>query len=170
MADPPSPGQCDDSARGLGAHSPAVSRWNPSSNWPTAFPQYSEHWPTTAEPWIPTGCGAVVRVCLRPGGNPKTVFRSFPDLESAARAEYLRRGRACSEACRGRHVLAYCVPGAVRVVRSRYDRPVVPRSLEDALLHAGYHAPHGSSDDSTPDRWPRPSILNPPLPEEERPR
>lgn len=145
------------------------SRWRAGggSEWPSQYEgNHSGRWPTIHHlpRWVPDRAGrGVVTICLRYSGTVVSEFTRYLSIAAARQAEERWHGQPCSPECQGRHVVAFTTPGQVHIEPSRYDDPVVPSDRAEALVAAGYHAPHGRTPDSTAARWPRPSALNPPL-------
>jgi hypothetical protein len=132
------------------------------SQWPTEWDGPELRWPSfAAHRWTPDRQAGAVLVCLHESGGSE--FRRLPTVEDARRIDAARQGRRCSPNCQGRHTIAWAAPGELHLEASIWDKPPVPASRAAALLSAGYEAPVGTTPDSTPERWPRPSILNQPL-------
>jgi hypothetical protein len=104
----------------------------------------------------------VAVVCLRVD-SPTEIVRFASLAEAAEAAAELYSSGPCGPDCGSKHAVCWTVAGVGSFVATlRCDPPVVPADLASALVAAGYRRPSDGVD-----HWPRPTILNRPLPPRE---
>lgn len=118
---------------------------------------------------MPQHPGRVVTACLRAAPEASLEIVEWRSVAEAAEAARELFERPCGRGCVGRHVLVYTDANGVHTRGIPADPPPPPRAEELAqcyprLVNGRRIQPGAPTFSTTPALWPKPSILNLPLP------